>query len=185
MKPLLRRRTVYAATIVTMLVMVGGFAAASGLFSGFTTTTVNGNQGTISTANTIYSPGISSSLYTTGAGGSGGTCTASSSAGTTKVVVTAWVAGGSGACTTTVDYVVQLTFTSATTLAASTTYTDAFVISSEFGTAVTYTTSSVSIVCALGSTGNQCSAVINIDTGIAATAAQPSVDAIGVTVTGS
>jgi len=185
MKPLMKRRTVYAATIVTMLVMVSGFALASGLFNGFTSTTVNGNQGTISTANTIYSPGVTGSVFLTGAGGSLGTCTGPSSSGGAEVTVTAWVAGGPGACTATPDYVVQLTFASAATLTSSKTYTDEFVISSEFGGATTYTTSSVSIACALGGSGNQCQAVINIDTGIAATLAQPSVDAIGVTVTGS
>jgi hypothetical protein len=185
MKPLMKRRTVYAATIVTMLVMVSGFALASGLFMNFSSTTVYGNQGTISTANTIYSSGITASMFGTGAGGSGGTCTLPSSSSGTEVTVTAWVSGGPGACTTTPDYVMQLTFTSAATLTSSKTYTDYFVISSEFGGASTYTTSSVSIVCALGAGGNQCQAVINIDTGIAATMAQPSLDAIGVTVTGS
>jgi len=183
MKPLMKRRTVYAATIVAMLVMVSGFALASGLFGTFGSTKVNGNQGTISTGNTIYSPGVTGSVFTYGAGGTGGTCTGPSSSGSTTVTVVAWVHGGPGACTTTSDYVLQLTFASGNTLTAGT-YTDEFVISSEFGGAATYTTDMVSIVCVLSSTG-ECVAVINIDTGIAATLAQPSVDAIGVTVTGS
>jgi len=114
----------------------------------------------------------------------GGTCTSPTSSGTTTVAVNAWVQGGPGACTTTPDYVLQLNFTSGV-LASSTTYTDSFVISSEFGGATSYTTDSAVIVCALGATGTQCQAVINIDTGINADAAQPSVNSIDVTVTGS
>ncbi len=180
----MKRRTVYAATIVAMLVMVGGFTLASGLFGGFTATTVNGNQGAIATADTIYSPGISNSMLTSAAGGTGGTCTASSSTGTPTVTVTAWIAGGPGACTTTPDYIMQLTFTSANSLTAKT-YTDEFLVSSEFGTATSYTTSAVSISCTISGVENQCQAVINIDTGIAATQAQPAITAIDVTVTGS
>jgi hypothetical protein len=99
-------------------------------------------------------------------------------------IVTAWVARGPGACTATVDDVVRLTFTSAT-LASSKTYTDLCALSSEFNGATTYTTGSASIACIRGSTQTVCQAVINIDTGIATTAAQPAVDAIDLTVTGS
>jgi hypothetical protein len=179
-----RQRSVYAATIVAMITLVAGFALASGLFGGFTSTTVNGNQGVVSTANTIYSPGITASNFDTGAGGTGGTCTAPSSSGSGTITVVGWVHGGPGACTTTADYVVKLTFTSGA-LTSSKTYTDNFVISAEFGSATTYTTDSVSISCALGSSDTVCQAVINIDSGIANTSAQPSVNAIDVTVTGS
>jgi hypothetical protein len=180
----LRQRSVYAATIVAMVALVAGFALASGLFGTFTSTTINGNQGVVSTASTIYSPGITASTFTMGAGGTAGTCTAPASSGSATVSVVAWVQGGPGACTTTVDYVLQLTFTSGT-LAGSKTYTDNFVISAEFGSATTYTTDSASIACTLGGSGTVCQAVINIDSGIATTAAQPSVNAIDVTVTGS
>lgn len=180
----LRRRSVYLATIVAILAMVGGFALASGLFGGFGTITVNGNQGAVTTADTIYEPGVSASLFTVGAGGAGGTCTAPVSSGSSPVVVTAWLQGGPGACTATSDYVLQLTFTSASQSVAKT-YTDSFVISSEFGSAVSFTTGSAVIACTLTVAPTECQAVINIDTGVPATAAQPALDAVDVTVTGS
>jgi hypothetical protein len=187
MKAPLKRRAVYAATIVTMLVMVTGFALASGLLPVFTSTVVKGNQGAVSTADTIYSPGISSSLFWASAGGATGSCTTTTFSSVIDLeIVTAWVAGGPGACTTTQDYIVQLNFTSAASLTAGTTYTDQFIISSEFGTAATYTTSAAEIACTtVASTGNQCQATLNIDTGIPTTDAQPAVEAIDITVTGS
>jgi hypothetical protein len=184
MKLKLSRRGVYVATIVAMFAMIGGFALATGLFGGFGSTNVNGNQGTVSVGNTIYSPGISTSDYTSGAGGALGVCTGPASSGVATVTVTAWVQGGPGACTTTADYVLQLTFTSGT-LASSHTYTDDFVVSAEFGSATTYTTSSASIACTLGASGTVCQAIINIDTGVPTTDAQPTVNAVDITVTGS
>ena len=186
MKPLLKRRTVYAVTLVGMLVVISGFTFASNLFGGFTGTggtTVNGNQQVITGGNTIYSTGLTGSMYWTSAGGTTGTCTGTSSSGTNPVVVTGWVAGGSGACTTQVDYIMQITLTTVSTLTAKT-YTDQFTISSEFGGATSFTTNGVSIVCTLTTTG-ACSAVINIDSGVAATQAQPALDGLQVTVTGS
>lgn len=185
METRMKRRTVYAVTIVAMLATVSGFALASGTFGTFGTLSVGGNQGSVTTTDTIYASGLSGSEFWVAAGGSGGTCTAPSSTGTTSVVVTAWVAGGPGACTATSDYVLQLTFTSANSLTSSKTYTDEFVISSEFGSASSFTTSQVSIGCALGATGDQCTAVINIDTGTSAIEAQPGMVSLGVTVTGS
>ncbi len=185
MKSKWRSRTVYIATIAAMSMMVAGFALASGLFAGFGAFSVSGNQGAITTTGTIYASGLSGSLYTTGSSGADGTCTAPSSSGTITVTAVGWVAGGPGACAGAADYVLQLTFT-ATGLAADTTYTDSFVVSSEFGSATTYTASSVTIVCEPTEGPNAvCNAVINIDTGIATSAPQPNVDAVDVTVTGS
>ncbi|HTW77039.1 MAG TPA: hypothetical protein VMG14_04655 [Thermoplasmata archaeon] len=185
MKSKWRSRTVYVATIAAMSMMVAGFALASGLFAGFGAITVQGNQGAIATANTIYQPGLSGSVYMTGTDGTGGTCTANTNGGSaSNVVVTAWVSGGPGACSGVSDFVLQLTFSSADTLTAGT-YTDVFVISSEFGSATSMTTSTVSIGCGPTSAPAMCSAVINIDTGVPATSAQPGVTAIDVTVTGS
>ena len=187
MKPLLKRRTVYAATLVGMLVVISGFTFATGLFGGFSTpgSTLKGNQQAFSGGSTIYAAGISGSMFWTSAGGSGGTCTATNPAAGTSPspVVTAWVSGGPTGCSGNVDYILQLTFTSASQSAG--TFTDQFTISSMFGSTTTsYTTSGVSIECVLTGAGT-CTAVINIDSGIQATLAQPSLGALDVTVTGS
>jgi len=172
------------ATGVAILAMVAGFALASTAFLPFTSTTVNGNQGAISTANTIYSPGISGSWFTTGTAPSG-SCESTAPSTTTNTLSTAnaWVAGGAGACATHDDYVYQLNFTSANTLSAGP-YTDTFTISSEFGGAASFTTESVSVVCTL-SGADQCQADINIDSGVQTTSAQPLVGPIDVSVSGS
>ncbi len=190
MKPLLKRRTVYAATLVGMLVVISGFTFAAGLFGGFTSTTVHGNQSSITAGTTIYGNGVTDTLfwnpttaYTCGS-------TSSATSGTTTTVVTAWLSGSPTACGSALDYIMQITFTSNNTLTAGKTYTDTFVVSSEFGTAstptTTFTTSSAAIGCTTqSSTGNTCQVVLNIDTGVALNAAQPVVDGIDVTVTGS
>ncbi len=185
MKSKWRSRTVYIATIAAMSMMVAGFALASGLFAGFGAFSVSGNQGSITTTGTIYASGLSGSLFTTGTSGGAGTCTAPSTSGTGTdiLTVTGWVAGGPGACDGAADYVLQLTFT-ATGLPGPS-YTDSFVVSSEFGAATSYTASSVTITCAVTENPSTCNAVIDIDTGIATSAAQPNVDAVDVTVTGS
>lgn len=181
----LQRRTIYAATIVAILAMVGGFALAGASFLGFTSTSVNGNQGVINVGNTIYSLGVNGSELITGAGGVGGACTAPSSSATAhEVFVTAWFRGGPGACTTTPDYIYQLNFTSANPVVGTSPFSDKFVISSEFGTAITYTTDSVTVVCTL-TTETFCQADINIDTGVATTSPQPAVEAVDITVSGS
>jgi hypothetical protein len=187
MKTRMRRRAIYATTIVSILALTAGFVLASNVIGPFTgPTVVNGNQGTVTSGNTIYQSGISASTFWTSAAGSLGTCTGSSSSTTAdEVVVTGWVAGGPGACTTTVDYILQLTFTSADTLTLGATETDRFVISSEFNGASSYTTDSVVLTCSLVSSDNQCQAVINIDSGVATTNPQTSVNNIDVTITGS
>ncbi len=190
MKPLLKRRTVYAATLVGMLVVISGFTFATGLFGGFTGTNgtvVNGNQATITTSTTIYGAGLSGSMFWTAAGGSGGACPSTAPSGTaTNPIYTAWVSGGSGACNNVVDYILQLNFTSSYLASGGPTFTDHFTISSMFGGAGTYTTSGVSISCSptLGATST-CTAVINIDSGIASSSPQPNLGGLEVTVTGS
>ncbi len=191
MKPLLKRRTVYAATLVGMLVVISGFTFAAGLFGGFTSTTVHGNQSSITAGTTIYGNGVTDTLfwnpttaYTCGS-------TSSATSGTTTTVVTAWLSGSPTACVSgQLDYIMQITFTSNSTLTAGKTYTDTFVVSSEFGTAstptTTFTTSSAAIGCTTQTTtGTTCQVVLNIDTGVATSGAQPVVDGIDVTVTGS
>jgi hypothetical protein len=190
MKPLMKRRTVYAATIVTMLVMVGGFALASGIFQNFGSTTVKGNQGAVTTtSDTIYSSGLTKSVFTQGTDGSGGACStplAYSPANDSgfEIVTNSWVQGGPGACNNVADYVMQIQFASAATLTAGA-YSDTFSISSEFGSASAYTTSTVTITCTLTGSENQCGVIINIDTGIAANMPQPGLEALDITVTGS
>lgn len=60
----LRRRSVYVATIVAMLAMVGGFALATfpGVFTGFGGTSSNQNSGTFNGGNTIWSNGATAAL---------------------------------------------------------------------------------------------------------------------------
>lgn len=190
MKRLFSRRAAYAGTIVTLLLLGTGFVlAASNVIGPFTSPpVVKGNQGTVSTAGTIYASGLSGSLFWVSSDGTGGTCTNPTyGTGSPSTVQqgTGWVVGGPTACSSVTDYVMQLQFTSANTLTAGTTYTDTFVISSEFNGAASYTTGSVTIACTPASGQNTCEAVINIDSGIAATSQQPSVDNIDVTVTGS
>jgi hypothetical protein len=185
MKSVWRSRTIYIGTVAAMSMLVAGFALASGSFSGFGSITVQGNQSGVVTANTIYSPGLSNSEYTIGANGAAGTCSANTNGGSASdVVVTAWVSGGAGGCSGVQDYVLQLTFTSAADLSAGT-YTDEFVVSSDFGTASAMTTGAVSVVCTPSVAPATCNAVINIDTGIPTTATQPNVNSVEITVTGS
>ncbi len=186
MKSKWRSRTVYVATIAAMSMMVAGFALASGLFPLFGATTVSGNQGAISMGDTIYQPGITGSLFTT-ASSSCPSPTSSSSGTPPVVMITGWVAGGAGACSAVTDYVLQLDFTSAEQTATGT-YTDSFVVSSAFGQSgptYTYNTGSVTIGCVVSENPSYCEAVINIDTGFPVSGAQPSVDAVDITVTGS
>lgn len=193
MKPLLKRRTVYAATLVGMLVVISGFTFASGLFGGFTGTggQINGNQATITGHGTIYAGGVSSSSYTDQITTSTGTsCNAqspsSSGTGPSTYVVTAWVGGNNSACTRTTvpDYVMQLNFTSSAQT-TGTTLTDQFVITAEFGSATHYSTNTTTIKCQLTSPETICAADINIDTGVPNTELQPLVQGIQVTITGS
>ena len=196
MKPLLKRRTVYAATLVGMLVVISGFTFAAGLFGGFTSTTVHGNQSSITAGTTIYGKGVTNTLFWNAAGAV--TCdqpTATPPQAGNKTFETVYLSGAAGACGAGPDYMMQINFTSNNTLSDATTYTDTFVVSSEFttssgGSPTGYTTSSATIACAVPtttspSTNNICEVVINIDTGILTSEAQPSVIAIGVTVTGS
>jgi hypothetical protein len=182
----LRRRSVYLVTGVAILAMVAGFAMATGAFLGFGGTSVNGNQGAISTGNTVYSPGVSGSQFTTGSAGTGllaGDCGATATASGTPLVALAWVSGGPGSCANTQDYVLQLNFTSGSLTAG--TYTDLFTVSSEFGaTTTTYTTQSVTVVCAPTSSAT-CQADISIDTGVPVSDPQPAVLAVDISVTGS
>ena len=190
MKRFITRRAAYAGTVVTLLLLTTGFVlAASNVIGPFTTApVVKGNQGTVSTAGTIYASGLSGSLFWVSSDGTGGTCTAPTyGAGSPATVQqgTGWVIGGAGACSGVTDYVMQLQFTSAATLTSGTTYTDTFVISSEFNGASSYTTGSVTLACTPAAGQNACEAVINIDSGVATTSQQPTVDNIDVTVTGS
>jgi hypothetical protein len=187
----LRRRSVYAATGVAILAMVAGFALASGGFLGFGSTSVNGNQGAISTHGTIYQPGITTSLFTTGSAVSGlgtGDCGAAATAqqvGVTNLyAAAAWVSGGSSACGGLTDYVLQLNFT-ANASTSTVTNKDTFTVSSEFGVLTsTFTTESVLVICTVSS-GEVCQADINIDTGVPTSDPQPAVEAVDVSVTGS
>lgn len=183
----LRRRSVYLATGVAILAMVAGFAMATGAFLPFGTTTVNGNQGAISTGDTIYSPGISGSLLTVGTPTDCGQ-TGDSPGVLSAEVATAWVAGGSsGTCGGGLDYALLLNFTSTSTLSTGT-FVDSFTISSEFGGATSFTTEVVSIKCIIPtgvSDVGSCQADIYIDSGTPTTAAQPSVGPIDVSVTGA
>ncbi len=191
MKPLLKRRTVYAATLVGMLIVISGFTFAAGLFGGFTSTTVHGNQSSITAGTTIYGNGVTNTLFwnPTSAYTCGSQSTAAPTGGTTTTVTT-WLNGAPTGCGTSLDYLMQITFTSNSTLTAGKLYTDTFVVSSEFGTATTptttFTTDSATIGCTpQATTGTTCQVVINIDTGVPLTQAQPVVDGIDVTVTGS
>ena len=184
MKPL-QRRTVYAGTIVSMLIIASGFVLASGIpWGGLTSNTIRGNQQVINGADTIYSPGLTSEMFLTQTGP--GSCSTSVPISGTADVNTGWMAGGSGAtCSaSSTDYYLQLTFNSGTSLAAST-YQDTFVVSSEFGASTsTFTTSDVNVTCTLSASG-QCSVTLNIDTGVLSSASQPVVESIEVTISGS
>lgn len=185
------RRAVYAGTILALIAVIVGFAAAGALsFVGFTNISVNGNQGAITTSGTIYTPGLSYSSMTTAT--VPGTCptTNVSSSATHGLyqVVTEWAAGSGGltpTCGTTgaSDYVLLLNFSSLPSLGIAT-YTDQFIVSTEVGAATLFSTTSFTAVCTLLATG-ECSVMIYIDTGVAATAEQPSIGAVDVTVTGS
>ena len=168
-----------------MLIMASGFVLAASLpFANFSSTTVNGNQGSVNTVGTIYQPGISGSVfYATTVG----TCASTESGtGSTLTTVTAWLEGGPSACLGGNDYVLQLTFSSGSPACLGiSTYTDEFVVSSEFGGATSFTTGQVQISCQLTATPGECVAVLNIDTGVLSTAAQPTVNAVDITVTGS
>ena len=194
MKPLLRRRTVYAATLVGMLVVISGFTFASGLFGGFAGTggQINGNQATITGHGTIYANGVSSSSFTdlitttTGTSCNAQTDSYAPTTTPTTYIVNAWVGGNNSACTRTTvpDYVMQLNFTS-TNLTAGSTLTDQFVITAEFGSATHYSTNTTTITCKLTTTETYCQANINIDTGVPNTELQPLVQGIQVTITGN
>ncbi len=185
------RRAVYAGTILALIAVIVGFAAAGAFsFVTFTNISVNGNQGAITTSGTIYTPGLSYSSMTTATVPD--LCpttneTAQLSHGIYQVA-TEWAAGSGGLTPTcgtagATDFVLLLNFSSAPTLTAGT-YTDQFTLSTEVGAATLFSTSSFTAVCTLDSTG-ECSVMIYIDTGVAATSEQPSVSAVDVTVTGS
>lgn len=179
----LQRRTVYAGTIVSMLILASGFVLASGLpWGGLTYNTIRGNQQVINGADTIYSPGLSSEVFQSQAGP--GSCTNAVPISGTSYQNIAWMAGGSGAtCSSSSDdYYLTLTFASAASLSAGT-YKDTFTVSSEFS-ASSYTTSNVNVTCTLASSG-QCTVALNIDTGVASINAQPVVESIAVTITGN
>jgi hypothetical protein len=190
MKRFMSRRTAYAGTIVALLMVGTGFVlAASNVIGPFTNApVVKGNQGTVSTAGTIYASGLSGSLFWVSSDGSAGSCTSPTYAAGSPATVqqaTGWVVGGPGACSGVSDYVMQLQFLSPNTLTAGTTYTDTFIISSEFNGTSSYTTGSVTFACTPAVGQDACEAVINVDSGFAATGQQPSVNNMDITVTGS
>lgn len=128
----MRRRTIYAATIVAILAMTGGFVLAAGV-GGWTVTNSGGaNSGSTSVSGTIYAGAVTSTIYAaTAAPGSG--CAASgpysgsdaSGAGAVDVSITGLACAGSASVPEVYD---TLVFTSSA-LTAGKVYADTFTIS--------------------------------------------------------
>jgi hypothetical protein len=177
----LAQRTVYAATIVTILAVAGGVAMAAALFSPIVVSG-GGNTASVSTAGTIYGGGTASQILTTGASDTA----AGSGCGVTGTGAS-WIINapdGAGSCATIgTDYVEEVTFTSAAQSAAGT-YTDQFVVSSDWNNGA-YGTGSDSVMCTVAASGT-CSVTIFFDSGVSTSLSGPPVlDAVGVTITGS
>lgn len=121
----LQRRTVYAATIIALLALVGGFAMAAS----FSTTTLTATQGgtTTTLTNTAWAGSSVSAVFTTNGAG----CTGSPVSVTSATAVSAYVNVGSvsGACALG-DFAEEIVFT-ATVPQGTSVLTDTFTIYSD------------------------------------------------------
>lgn len=125
----LRRKSVYAATVVAMLALVGGLAVASIVNTFVITSTQGQNSGTFGTsaANTLFHNGGSISLQPAAVGGS---CSHTGTAGTPDAVAAAastsvYIVGAdptTANCGTATEYYEEIAFASVTWAGGSDTF---------------------------------------------------------------
>lgn len=170
----LKRRSVYVATIVAILAMIGGLAVAAISGIVFTPGTGNQNFGQISPGNTIYAQtGVTATLVlTSGYSGATGTCATSAAytAGAANIVV----AGSSAACTATGEWYDILSFSGVDVPAGA---SDTFYIGVNGGAALAPFTITSSTL--------QTPSTLNIYIDDGSTTGAPQITALTVTVSGS
>jgi hypothetical protein len=177
----MRRKSVYVATIVAILAMVGGFAVAT-LFNGFGTSTVtNTNAGTVgsSVGDTIYHNGFSVTLASSSA--AGGACQSGSIAGSAPVggVETdhIFVAGAAANCPSgTSEWYEEFSFSSVSVATAA---VDTFTYATSGGTSTT-----TSFTLTLSGTETSESLTVFVDDGPTSTT-PVAITSLTVVVTGS
>jgi hypothetical protein len=174
----LRRRSVYVATVVACLAMVGGFAVAA-LYNGFTTTTItNTNVGTVgsSVGDTIYHAGFSVSLIASTKGTAG--CQSGAVAGSAPSggveTDTIYVSGAANTCPAASEWYEEFSFTSVSIATAA---VDTFTFATNGGVSAT-----TSFTLTLAGSETSESLIVLVDDGPASTTP---VSITGITVVAS